>query len=341
MKVQIIKREIPEGISEQGGCSLQIVNKETVDLETSIDEAKDQLCVVGDRLLIKGQFAGLFKSMVAGIQRDGNARTLGDFLTLYPVPTGEIDLEKGWDPAVNGVRIRARLLNEMELDISKWEFEDVTPGRQAFTVESVQGGAVTGVIQNGCAVAVNGKNLPTANGRVEWALPELGVSGTLPAGKVTMNATRCDIASDAFDEIITPSRDGKPIDLTIRGNCANAKISALLKYVPVIPTITSVTQTGRAAGVVAFNTGKLTVRGEGLKIGADMQAFFEMQREGVAVTSNLKTEFTVNTDTLLETNDTGFNNNSSYPDGEWEDKEALLVLVKGGVRYTYPVTFAL
>lgn len=127
MNIKVIKKPIPAEICEDGGASVIIIGKETVDLETSIDEAKDVLIVVGDKLLVKGMFVGLFKSMVKGIERDGNARQLGDFITLYPVPTGEFDLDKGWQAGVNGVRIRARLMNELELDISNWEFEDVTP----------------------------------------------------------------------------------------------------------------------------------------------------------------------------------------------------------------------
>ena len=78
MNIKVIKKLIPEEICEDGGASVIIVGKETVDLETSIDEAKDVLIVVGDKLLVKG------------IERDGNARQLGDFITLYPVPTGEV-----------------------------------------------------------------------------------------------------------------------------------------------------------------------------------------------------------------------------------------------------------
>jgi len=239
MKVQIIKREIPTEISEAGGASVLIVNKETTDLETSIEESKDALIVVGDKLLVKGMFVGLFKSMITGIERDGNARSLGDFLTLYPVPTGEFDLEKGWDPAANGVRIRARLLNEMEIDISKWEFEDVTPGRQSFRLESVKAGDVTGVVVLGQAIEINGKPLPlTDEIRVDWAVRDTVKSGTIPATKVTSTVSRADIASDALDEIKSATYDGKTLDLTVRGNYANAKISAMLKYVaPVLPKI--------------------------------------------------------------------------------------------------------
>ena len=183
MNIKVIKRPIPEEICEDGGASVVIVGKETVDLETSIDEAKDVLIVVGDKLLVKGMFVGLFTSMVKGIERDGNARQLGDFITLYPVPTGEFDLDKGWQPGVNGVRIRARLMNELEIDVSNWEFEDVTPGRQAFTLGSIECGEhQLGVVDFVHPVWINGKPLPrTDEIRVDWAVEGTDRHGTVAA----------------------------------------------------------------------------------------------------------------------------------------------------------------
>ena len=233
MNIKVIKRPIPEEICEDGGASVVIVGKDTIDLETSIDEAKDSLIVVGDKLLIKGMFVGLFKSMVKGIERDGNGRQLGDFITLYPVPTGEFDLDRGWQIGVNGVRIRARLMNELEIDISKWEFEDVTPGRQAFTLGSVEcGERQLGVVDFVHPVWINGKPLPhTDEIRIDWAVEGTDRHGTVPAAKVTSTASRATVAADALSELASEENDGKTIVFTVRGNFASAKISAKLKYV--------------------------------------------------------------------------------------------------------------
>ena len=243
MNIKVIKKLIPEEICEDGGASVIIVGKETVDLETSIDEAKDVLIVVGDKLLVKGMFVGLFKSMVKGIERDGNARQLGDFITLYPVPTGEFDLDKGWQPGVNGVRIRARLMNELELDVSKWEFEDVTPGRQAFTLGSVECGEhQLGVVDFVHPVWINGKPLPrTDEIRVDWAVEGTDRHGTIAADKVTSTASRATLAADALAELASEEYDGKTVVFTVRGNFSSAKISAKLKYAAPVTEITSVT----------------------------------------------------------------------------------------------------
>ena len=246
MNIKVIKKLIPEEICEDGGASVIIVGKETVDLETSIDEAKDVLIVVGDKLLVKGMFVGLFKSMIKGIERDGNARQLGDFITLYPVPTGEFDLDKGWQDGVNGVRIRARLMNELELDVSNWEFEDVTPGRQAFTLGSIEcGERQLGVVDFVHPVWINGKPLPrTDEIRVDWAVEGTDSHGTVAADKVTSTASRATLAADALAELASEEYDGKTVVFTVRGNFASAKISATLRYAaPTGPTVVKVQKT--------------------------------------------------------------------------------------------------
>ena len=97
--------------------------------------------VIADEQLVKDQFMGLFKSMIEGLSRDGHARQIGDFLTIFPVVKGEFDLDKGWDKSVNEVRVYARLLNELTLDITDWVFNDVTPGLAPFKLHSVSSGS--------------------------------------------------------------------------------------------------------------------------------------------------------------------------------------------------------
>ena len=269
MKINVIKREIPAEISEAGGAYLQFVDKQTVELETSIDEAKNGLYVVGDKLLIKGYFTGLMRSAVDGISRDGLARQLGDFLTIYPVVKGEIDLDKGWDDEVNSISIKARLLNEMTIDISDWEFVDVTEGRKPFKLESVKAGAEekSGTVVIGEGVEMNGDSIPaTADIRVEWAVEETGESGTIPAAKVTSTCTRVDITGDALAGLATEAHDGKTIVFTVRGNKAKATVKATLKFVePTEPTITKVVSSAGEGKVKKGASLQVT----GYKIGPD------------------------------------------------------------------------
>ena len=181
---------------------------------------------------------------------------LGDFITLYPVPTGEFDLDKGWQSGVNGVRIRARLMNELELDVSNWEFEDVTPGRQAFTLGSIECGEhQLGVVDFVHPVWINGKPLPrTDEIRVDWAVEGTDRHGTVAADKVTSTASRATLAADALAELASEECDGKTIVFTVRGNFASAKISATLKFLPPPKTQIAFTDAfvdGDAYGVTA------------------------------------------------------------------------------------------
>ena len=227
-----IRQAIPEEISERGGALLRLVGGKTVPLETSIKEAKAAGYVLGDEELVKRQFEGLVKCMRDGTEADGMARQIGGWVTVYPVFVGPIDLAKGFDPEKNGVRIRMRLLNEIDVDITDWEFRDVTPGRTPFTLDSASTGELVNTVKVGDPIHVNGRPFPSHDAlRVDWAVEGTGKSGTIPPEKFTSDATLITIAEDAFAELASEEYDGKTIAFTVRGNFASAKIAATLKYV--------------------------------------------------------------------------------------------------------------
>ena len=266
MKINVIKKEIPASFNEKGGARVQIVDKTTIPLETSIKEAVKGMTVVGDELLVQAQFEGIMRSMAEGVARDGNARQLDDFLTVYAQPYGPIDLDKGWDSDVNGFSIKARLLNEMEIDITEWTFNDVTKGRKAFKVESVSTGESDEAIILGEVVHVNGGEFPEiAKTRVEWSVTDTDKSGEVASAHLSGDCSRIDIAAAALAEIKSEAYDGKEIVFTVRGNFAKATAKATLKYVadPLAPVITSATCEGAAAGECAL-TGKVSINGTAL-----------------------------------------------------------------------------
>jgi len=229
MTHDIIKLPIPTEISEAGGARVQLVNKRTVPLDTSIREAIDGHYVSGDENFVKNIFEGMFRSMSDGVQRDGHARQIADFITLYPSVEGAFDLDVGWNPAVNKVRLKCRLLNKLEIDISNWSFRDVTPGRHPFKLTSVSSGDVDGVVVPGQAVHINAKDLPSEI-TVSWVCGTQ--HATVAAAKVTHDATRVNLAADALDALKSTTYNGKPIAFTIRGAFANAKIEGLVAYNP-------------------------------------------------------------------------------------------------------------
>ena len=248
MKKQYIKVPIPEAISEDGGASILFVNKQTVPLDGAVKEALAGNYCTGQATLIRNFFFGLMRSMADGVRRDGHARQIANFLTVYPVFKGEIDMDRGYDPNVNGVMIRARLLNEMELDITDWSFEDVTEGKRSFRLTSCSTGEAGGVYQVGELGHLNGKDLPsTAAGeelRVHWEVEGTDKSGDIPAAKLSSEIDRIDIADDALAELASEEYDGKTIVFTVRGNFSSAKISATLRAETPVPTVTNVTFDG-------------------------------------------------------------------------------------------------
>ena len=257
MKINVIKTEIPASFNEKGGARVQIVDKTTIPLETSIKEAVKGMTVVGDELLVQAQFEGIMRSMAEGVARDGNARQLDDFLTVYAQPYGPIDLDKGWDSDVNGFSIKARLLNEMEIDITEWTFNDVTKGRKAFKVESVSTGESDEAIILGEVVHVNGGEFPEiAKTRVEWSVTDTDKSGEVASAHLSGDCSRIDIAAAALEEIKSEAYDGKEIVFTVRGNFAKATAKAALKYVadPLAPTFTAASAEGATEGHVKRTT---------------------------------------------------------------------------------------
>ena len=249
MKKQYIKVPIPVEISEDGGASVLFVNKQTVPLDGAITEALAGNYCTGQATLIRNFFFGLMQSMADGVRRDGHARQIANFLTVYPVFKGEIDLERGYDPEVNGVMIRARLLNEMDLDISDWSFEDVTEGKRSFKLDSVKAGPVIGEYLLGETGHLNGKDLPSTEAgetlRIHWEVEGTDKSGDIPAEKMTSDVSRIDIAADALAEIASEEYGGKTVVFTVRGNFSSAKIAAKVKYAAPAPTIERIVSEGK------------------------------------------------------------------------------------------------
>ena len=251
MRKKFIKRAIPAEISDKGGAYVQFVEKDTVPLDGVIVDAIDGSYCQGRPTLILAAIQGLLKSMARGVATDGHPRQVADYITVYLVVDGEIDLDRGFDPAVNSLKIRARLLNEMEIDITGWALEDVTPGRRSFTLASAYTGATKGAWEIGEAGEINGDNVPnTKTGeaiRVDWKVEGTDKSGTIPADKVTSNISRIDIAADALAELASAEYDGKTVVFTVRGNFSSAKISATLRFAaPPKPTLTNAHSPGCA-----------------------------------------------------------------------------------------------
>ena len=167
-------------------------------------------------------------------------------------------------------------------------FEDVTPGKKAFKLNSVKAGAVLNVVEVGEKIAVNGENLPsTAAGeelRVHWEVEETDKSGDIPAAKMTSDVGRADIAADAIAELASEEYDGRKIVFTVRGNFSSAKIAALLKYVAP-PEKRRV----EVSGFTAHAMGENTIVEFDLENAEDL-AGYEAQDEGATAPASFKAD---------------------------------------------------
>ena len=233
MRKEYEKFPISEEISEEGGAMATFVNKVTVALDGAIDDAIAGNYCIGNKALVRNLFFGLMKSIADNIMKDGRPRQIGNFITIYPVPTGEIDLEKGWDREKNGIKIRARLLNEMKVNTDGWTFVDVTPGKKPFTLQSVKAGEEIGVYDVSKLGEINGKNLPSTEAgeplEVHWEVEGTDKSGDIAVDKLSSSVSRIDIAAGALAGL-TEDDDGKTLVLTVRGNFSSGKIAAKVKY---------------------------------------------------------------------------------------------------------------
>jgi len=260
MQIDYIRRDVNEAISEDGGAFIQLVNKNTIGLKSSISEAKAALYVVGADSMIEGYFVGIMRSVFEGIKEDGHPRTVGD-ITFYPVCGGTFDLEKGWDNAVNDVRIRARLINGITLDVSGWTFRDVTEGRVSYAIDTVSNGTQTGLVTSDADAELNGRNFPAKEKlSVQWACGTKGA--TVPANKFAANVARITVDKTALASL-TAADDGNDITMTVKGCYNKASKTAKFAYVPT-PVFTSATSDGCETGTVEPNS-TVTVVGTGLK----------------------------------------------------------------------------
>ena len=341
MRKQYIKQPIPEAISEDGGASVLFVNKMTVRLDGAITEAIAGNYVIGNATLIRNTFMGMMRSMADGVARDGHPRMLGNLITIYPVVTGEIDLDKGWDPSVNSVKIRARLLNEMELDITDWVFRDVTPGKRSFTLQSVKAGEELGVYDISKLGELNGKDLPSTEAgeplNIHWEVEGTDKSGDIAAAKLSSNVSRIDIAAGAI-EGLTRDEEGKTIVLTVRGNFTTGKITALVKLPPV-PTVevTAVNGQGGEDDVFIFWDGYCRVKGHNLMLlDGDTVKIKGTNKSGAAVEHVFEdVEYLPETDQILI--DISEEEAQPFKDNWDGDKQLTFVVTsRGGVAASEP-----
>jgi len=340
MQADYIRRDVPAEISEEGGAFIQIVGKTTVGLAESIKESLDGLHVVGSPTMIEGYFKGLMRSVFEGIAADGHPRSVGD-ITFYPTPGGTFDLERGWNPLFNDVRVKARLANGITLDVSGWTFRDVTPGRQAFSIESVSDGTTPGAVTVGSGAELNGRNFPAkALLRIEWTC---GLkSGTVEAAKFTSNVSRINIASDGLTGL-TNDDAGKAIVFAVKGCYNKASKTAMVLAGATLPTVTNAQTPGKSANTVVFgDETPWYITGTGFQSGDHVTIELYNPDTGALWDSgDLTSKGKVTSLTATRIDLDGIRSDGARPDGDWINQypRSKIVIVRGTSRVEYPVTF--
>lgn len=323
-----IKVPFVEEVTGKPGAQVLFVEQSTSSLDTTVQAAVDGLYCLGNAQLVKNTFLGLFRSMLAGVMRDGKPRKIADFIRAYPVFTGAVDLDKGFDPKENGVYLAVELLNEMKLDISSWSFEDVTEGRKAITIESVKG-IDFGVVDPTKSVEINGRGLSGSH-KVELQL-EGGEVIAVDPEYVSGDIARMDIAAAAFEQFADKENDGKALTITVRGNFAKqSKTVTLLMEGPAPFTLKKVTSTatGRENEAKLF-IDDLIIDGSGYDASTTATVHMDMPN-GKSLEIDM---IDGNTLTLLSPNSLKLHlaeNTSTEPDGTWKMGYPTCVVVRKG-----------
>ncbi len=133
-KMQFVLREIPEKFSTKGGYTGRFVNQKGLDGRAVIEEAISMDYVPAySPSQVKACAMGLLESMLAGVARDGNPRSVDGFLKVTPILKGRFEkADSSYDPKVNGVAVNVQLLKELKpIDTSNWSFLNVTDGGDA------------------------------------------------------------------------------------------------------------------------------------------------------------------------------------------------------------------
>ena len=130
MKMQFVLTPIPEKFSSKGGYNGRFINQKQLDGRAVIEEAIAMDYVPNyTPQQVKACAMGLLESMLAGVARDGNPRSVDGFIKVTPVLKGRFEkADSSYDPKVNAVVVNVQLLHELKpVDTSSWSFINATP----------------------------------------------------------------------------------------------------------------------------------------------------------------------------------------------------------------------
>lgn len=129
-KLNFRTRPVPDKFNPNARYSGQLEGVKTLGTEITIKEAIEKNFIANQKEdLVASTVTGVLKSMIAGVQSDGNARAIDGVISFTPYMTGGFAGKKSaFDPKKNSIVVRARLMKELKINNSVFSLTNATDG---------------------------------------------------------------------------------------------------------------------------------------------------------------------------------------------------------------------
>ena len=179
---------------------------------------------------VKACAIGLLESMIAGVSRDGNPRSVDGFFKVTPVLKGRFEkADSSYDAKENCVVVNVQLLRELKpVDVSNWSFVNATPSADkpsapTPTVTGYEADGMEGepIAMDGGGVTVRGANLAgatkvlfgyTADGEAFYEMPV--TASTDASAEGTAGYSGALTAHSGYLRVVTPGGVSNAIPCT-------------------------------------------------------------------------------------------------------------------------------
>lgn len=318
---------VSEKFNANARYSGQLEGIKTLGSAVTIQEAIEKNFIANQKAdLVEATVTGVLKSMIAGVQSDGNARAIDGVISFTPYMTGGFKGKKSaFDPKKNAIIVHARLMKELKINNSVFSLTNATDG-----IVVKLSGICTVSTDDGCVkigedIELVGDNLKLGvDGLVTYRYGE--TTGEAEVIRNTANGITLkwpeaitDQLEDAKLVIIVRTRggdaEGDPQEVDIEAD-------VLASDEPAMPRIVSATS--KASG----RDGEWNPLGDELTVkvanAAGEDAAFKVELVEIS-TGNIKTDLPWTDGNRVERlDDSTFKlvfiaNPSSCPDGMWED----------------------
>lgn len=330
-KLNFRTRPVPDKFNPNARYSGQLEGVKTLGTDITIKEAIEKNFIANQKEdLVASTVIGVLKSMIAGVQSDGNARAIDGVISFTPYMTGGFAGKKSaFDPAKNSIIVRARLMKELKINNNLFSLTNATDGVVVKLANVCSATTDEGFVRIFEEIYLTGENLNDAEINFTYG----DVSGRLTKKLNTSNTVVCQWPSEILEPI-----DGKEIifTLTSRGGDDEGELQTVDRKAVVLAStgpkplrITKVTSTatGNENEWKLFKDDTII---EGSGFDAATTATIRMVKVSDLTEVDLDERNTV---TLLEDGSLKLHmeaNTTPKPDGAWTQGYPTFVVVKRG-----------